>query len=200
MSIQTVGLYPVLLSYRLYCCFLPAIKTSCELAGLIYYTLLPSCNLSSASPLPRLQILNLPCTVAYSGLLPSSPMQRSSIWYAQIPITHPSDSCTNRVIHTNPGRNPDRFHSGRRGGMEQGGARNRGGPRVRDRRDARQARHRQPRELQAPSAIARDGRRRGRIRAIHLFLRGRVCASPRLAQLLVLTPVRLRFQLRVDCE
>ena len=94
MSIQTVGLYPVLLSYSLCRCFLPAITTSCELAGLIYYTLLPSCNLSSASPLLRPQILNLPCTDAYSGPLPSSPMQHSSTWYAQIPITHPSDSYT----------------------------------------------------------------------------------------------------------
>ena len=141
MSIETVGLFPVLLSYRPCCCLLCAITTPSELAGLILLTSILPCNLSSASPLPRPEILSPPCTGAFSGLLLSLPMQCSSTWYA-------GNNPSIRILtHTHPGRNPDGLHRGRRGGVEQGSARNRRGPGVRDRGDARQARHRQPRAL-----------------------------------------------------
>src|SRR6266851_5142100 len=151
--------------------------TSSELAGLISCILIPPCSPSSASLLPRPPTLNLASMRAYIGLLPSSPTQPSSTWYADSPFI--TLNCNTPTNTRSVGRNPDRFHRGCRSGVEPSGARNRRGPGVRDRGNAWQARDRQPRALQAEPSRARAPHRRGRVRALYPLLHRCACAGSR---------------------
>ncbi len=168
MSIQTIGLYPILLSYMLL--FRPCYYTFLYISrpNLLHHDAMQPV-ISFTAPTPP----DLKPTV-------HGRIFRTTTFFADAVLFDMVRQFHNKFIHAlgssihDPnysGRNPDRFYRGRQSSMEQSSARNQRGPRVRDRSDARQARRRQSRVLQAASALARDGSGRGRVRAIYPLLR-----------------------------
>src|SRR6266404_8562412 len=168
MSIQTIGLYCILLSYMLL--FRPCYYTFLYISqpNLLHHDAMQPV-ISFTAPMPP----DLKPTV-------HGRIFRTMTFFVDVVLFDMVHQFHNTFIHAlessihdsnYSGWNPDRFYRGCRSSMEQSSARNRRRPRIHDHGDTRQARHRQSRMLQATSALARDGSGHGRVRAIYPLLR-----------------------------
>src|SRR6266436_4975969 len=151
MSIQTVSLYHILLSYMLL--FRPHYYTFLYISwpNLLHHDAMQPL-ISFTAPTPP----DLKPTV-HGRIFRTTTFFVDAVLFNMVhqfhnAFIHALESSIHNLNYS--GQNPDRFYCGRRSSMEQSSARNRRGPHVCDHGDTRQARHQQSHMLQATSVLA----------------------------------------------